>query len=214
MEIITLINTVYNKNQYERVINTSFSQLVQPQITSSLPTITVAEFFQNYQELFFSIPKFGDTNSHEYLIKTSTEYIGSALINADIQALIEEINNLQQTNLELNQQLIDTNKEISNTMNESYGSYVKNLDKSKEQEDALLQNYNVLEQEKQEIDKLVRQFQTLNSAQENGEVNVTMYYYHYIILLLIVILLCFLFIKFTVSSEQFGGGNNYNIYKI
>jgi NADH:ubiquinone oxidoreductase subunit 3 (subunit A) len=113
----------------------------------------------------------------------------------------------------LNQQLIDINKEISNTMNESYGSYVKNLDKSKEQEDALLQNYNVLEQEKQEIDKLVRQFQTLNSAQENGEVNVTMYYYHYIILLLIVILLCFLFVKFTVSSEQVGGGNNHSIYK-
>jgi hypothetical protein len=99
-------------------------------------------------------------------------------------------------------------------MNESYGSYVKNLDKSKEQEDALLQNYNVLEQEKQEIDRLVRQFQTLNSAQENGEVNVTMYYYHYIILLLIVILLCFLFVKFTVSSEQVGGGNNHSIYKI
>ena len=114
----------------------------------------------------------------------------------------------------LNQQLIDTNKEISNTINESYGSYIKNLDKSKEQEDTLLQNYTILEQEKQEIDKLVRQFQTLNSAQENGEVNVTMYYYYYIILLLIVILLCFLFIKITLNTQQVGGGNNLSIYKI
>ena len=106
MENITPNKLVYDKSQYERVINTSFSQLVQPQITSSLPTITVAEFFQNYQELFFSIPKFGDTNSHEYLIKTSTDYIGSnQSIDTTTQALIEEITQLRQENLSLQQQL-------------------------------------------------------------------------------------------------------------
>jgi lipopolysaccharide export LptBFGC system permease protein LptF len=114
----------------------------------------------------------------------------------------------------LNQQLLDINKEMSNTMNETYGSYVKNLDKSKEQEDALLQNYTVLEEEKQEIDQLVTQFQTLNSAQENGEINATMHYYNYIILLFIVILLVFLLIKFTAGSEQTGGGNKRNVYII
>jgi hypothetical protein len=106
MENITPNKIVYDKNQYERVINTSFTQLVQPQITSSLPTITVAEFFQNYQELFFSIPKFGDTNSHEYLVKTSGEYIGSTNVNDDlIQALLEETNQLRQENLDLQQQI-------------------------------------------------------------------------------------------------------------
>jgi hypothetical protein len=106
MENITPNKLVYDKSQYERVINTSFTQLVQPQITSSLPTITVAEFFQNYQELFFSIPKFGDTNSHEYLIKTSGEYIGSTNVNDDlIQALLEETNQLRQENLDLQQQI-------------------------------------------------------------------------------------------------------------
>jgi hypothetical protein len=53
MENITPNKTIYDKSQYERVIDTSFTQLVQPQPTSSLPTITVAEFFQNYQTLFF-----------------------------------------------------------------------------------------------------------------------------------------------------------------
>ena len=106
MENITPNKLVYDKSQYERVINTSFSQLVQPQITSSLPTITVAEFFQNYQELFFSIPKFGDTNSHEYLVKTSGEYIGSTNTNDNlIQALIDETNQLRQENFDLQQQL-------------------------------------------------------------------------------------------------------------
>lgn len=109
MEIITLTNTVYNKNQYERVIDTSFTQLVQPQVTASViaPTISVAEFFQNYQQLFFQIPKFGESNSHDYLIKTSQEYIGSSEANDDtVQALISEITQLRQDNLDLQQQII------------------------------------------------------------------------------------------------------------
>ena len=106
MEQITPNKLVYDKIQYERVINTSFTQLVQPQITSSVPTVTVAEFFQNYQDLFFSIPKLGATNSHEYLVKTSGEYIGSTNVNDDlIQALLEETNQLRQENLDLQQQI-------------------------------------------------------------------------------------------------------------
>lgn len=109
MEILNLTNTAYSKNQYERVIDTSFTQLVQPQVTASVvaPAISVAEFFQNYQQIFFQIPKLGEANSHEYLIKTSQEYIGSSGVNDDtIQALINEITQLRQENLDLQQQII------------------------------------------------------------------------------------------------------------
>ena len=109
MEILTLTNTVYNKNQYQRVIDTSFTQLVEPVSLEPIvaPTISIAEFFQNYQQIFFQIPKFGETNSHEYLIKTSQEYIGSTNnIDSDtIQALIDEITQLREENLNLQQQL-------------------------------------------------------------------------------------------------------------
>ena len=107
MAEINLSKKVYAKNQYEKVINTQFSQLATPAVTSSITTISVDEFFQNYNEIFFEIPKFGLTNSHEYLIKTSQEYVGSDQLNNDIQALIDEINQLQQENLELNQQIVD-----------------------------------------------------------------------------------------------------------
>lgn len=110
MEKINLSKKVYAKNQYEKVIDTNFSQLATsptPSTTFTPVSISVDEFFQNYNQIFFNIPKLGTTNSHEYLIKTSTEYIDNASINNDIQALIEEINNLQQQNLDLNQQLID-----------------------------------------------------------------------------------------------------------
>jgi hypothetical protein len=107
MENITLSKVIYDKSQYQKVIDTSFTQLVQPQVTSSITQISVQQFFQYYQELFFIIPKFGDINSHEYLIKTSSEYIGSTNINDDlIQALIDETNQLRQENIDLQQQLL------------------------------------------------------------------------------------------------------------
>ena len=104
-----LNKTQYPRSIYENVIDTSFTQLVQPAVTSSAvpPTISIAEFFTNYQTLFFEIPKFGSINSHEYLIKTSQEYAGDFSNDDTIQALIEEINNLQQNNLELNQRLVE-----------------------------------------------------------------------------------------------------------
>ena len=114
----------------------------------------------------------------------------------------------------INQQLMDINQEISSTMNETYGSYQDNLNKSQDQNQAIQQNSTVLTQEREEIKKMVRQFQTLDSAQENGDLKVTMYYYNYIILLIIVVLLVLLFIKFSISSEQIGGGKHCDISKM
>jgi hypothetical protein len=107
---VKLTKQVYDKNQYQKVIDTSFTQLVQP-ITqdtgSALPSIN--QFFDFYNQLFFDIPKFGETNSHEYLIKTSTEYIGaSAIVNDELQALIDEVTELRQENLDLQQQLLSS----------------------------------------------------------------------------------------------------------
>jgi len=109
-EQIVLTKQVYDKNQYQKVIDTSFTQLVQPitaDTASALPTVN--QFFDYYNQLFFDIPKFGETNSHEYLIKTSTEYIGaSAIVNDELQALIDEITELRQENLDLQQQLLSS----------------------------------------------------------------------------------------------------------
>jgi len=113
---VTLQKQVYDKNQYQKVIDTSFTQLVQPVTTptgSALPTVD--QFFTYYNQLFFDIPKLGETNSHEYLIKTSTEYIGaSAVVNDELQALVDEITELRQENLDLQQQLLTIVQNTSN----------------------------------------------------------------------------------------------------
>ena len=108
---VTLQKQVYDKNQYQKVIDTSFTQLVPP-VTASITASalpSVSEFFTYYNQLFFDIPKFGEINSHEYLIKTSTEYIGaSSVVNDELQALIDEITELRQENLDLQQQLLSS----------------------------------------------------------------------------------------------------------
>jgi len=107
MDKINLNKKQYNKNQYEKVIDTKFNQLIDTTVTTEQPIISVQKFFEEYQQLFFDISKTGEFQSHEYLIKQSSEYIGFTPVDDTIQALIEEINDLQQQNLELNQQIID-----------------------------------------------------------------------------------------------------------
>jgi hypothetical protein len=107
-EAVNLNKQVFEKRQYDRTINTSFTQLGSSTLTdtgSILPSVD--QFFDYYNQLFFDIPKFGVINSHEYLIKTSQDYIGvSNVVNDEITALIEEITQLRQENLELTQQFI------------------------------------------------------------------------------------------------------------
>tara|TARA_R110001592_G_scaffold344781_1_gene636311 strand:- start:965 stop:1306 length:342 start_codon:yes stop_codon:yes gene_type:complete len=104
---VNLNSTVFAKQQYEQVIDTSFSQLVPP--SSSIPIEelpTVDDFFNDYDGLFFQIPKTGE-NSHETLIVSSTDYIGFQPLNDEIQALTEEITSLRKQLLEARQQLAD-----------------------------------------------------------------------------------------------------------
>jgi len=106
-EKIILNKTGYNSTQFSRVINTTFSQTVTPTPpTASNPIATVDDFFNAYDTLFFGIPKTGETNSHEYLIKQSSEYINFQFIDNTAQALLDEITALREENLVLQQQII------------------------------------------------------------------------------------------------------------
>lgn len=102
-----LIKQVFNKTAFDNTVDTSFSELTNTTSTptgSILPSVT--EFFNYYQALFYQIPKFGDTNSHQYLIITSQEYIGSEVGgNEVVDALIAEITALREENLLLQQEL-------------------------------------------------------------------------------------------------------------
>ena len=100
-----LNRTVFKKEAYESAIDISLSQVPSP--TPPLEdTISVAEFFDLYDAIFYDIPTTGDTDSHAYLVAKSGDYINADQINDDVQALLDEITVLRQDLLAANQQIL------------------------------------------------------------------------------------------------------------
>ena len=96
-ENIQLNKNVFNKPLYQKTINTSFTQLGVKSIQEQLDEQpTVQEFFDMYNQLFYEIPEEGETNSHEFLVKTSGEYIGFDQESEEIEALRKEITGLRE----------------------------------------------------------------------------------------------------------------------
>lgn len=108
-EKVDLIKEVLGAGTYSKVVDTQFTQLISP-TQVAVEDVSVEKFFELYEQLFFQIPVTGEFNSHEYLVKRSSEYIGGDIISDNEQALLEEINNLRQQLLEANQSLIDISK--------------------------------------------------------------------------------------------------------
>ena len=119
-EEINLNKEVFNKRAYLKTIDTSFKELgvktVQEQIDSQP---TVQEFFDLYNTLFYNINEFGPTNSHEFLIKTSQEYIGFEEDNEIIELLQAEIATLRTELLNAQKQLADFASSIKSSIPEA-----------------------------------------------------------------------------------------------
>lgn len=100
-EKVDLNKKVFDKNSYTKTIDTKFRELGVTSIVKDLSdTISIDDFFQNYNDIFYQIPKNGNTNSHEFLVKTSGEYINFEIINEQILALQQEISNLREEGLQ------------------------------------------------------------------------------------------------------------------
>jgi hypothetical protein len=110
MANLPIVKQVFAKKAFSDTINTTFTELNTPITPPVLPPLpSISEFFEYYQSLFYIIPKFGDTESHQYLALTSQEYIGSENVgNEVIDALLAELTELRQENVELNERFTQT----------------------------------------------------------------------------------------------------------
>ena len=101
-EQIKVQKTIYSLSDFNNVVNTSFTQLVKPtKDTKIQPDMTVPEFFNEYDILFYDIPPSGSDESHLALATRSLDYIGLSL--EDLQL---EIDNLREENINLKNQLL------------------------------------------------------------------------------------------------------------
>jgi hypothetical protein len=106
MSQIPIEKNVFDKNTFEKVIDTQFSQLLSSDVSAETPSFTIDDFFQLYEDLFYQIPKEGDSNSHRYILNKEADYLGVVVNQDDIQALLDEITSLRQ-------QLLDTQQIVS-----------------------------------------------------------------------------------------------------
>ena len=131
MQTLNLNKNIINKRVYSNVIDTSFSQLLPPPPPLE-DTITVNEFFEFYSQIFYDIPEKGDVNSHEYLIKRSSEYVGLAEIQSsdDFQVLLDEITTLRQNLLTTEQEVNELTTKLAQAETELRSLESQTLGKS------------------------------------------------------------------------------------
>jgi len=107
-EQVDIQKTIYGLDSFNNTIDTNFKQLAKSisinQNTSDQKSDLI-QFFDDYNSLFYDIPKDGVNDSHQGIAYKSMEYLGISL-----QDLQDEIALLRQENTELKNQILQTSQ--------------------------------------------------------------------------------------------------------
>lgn len=106
---VEIKKTVFDNTKFTRVVDKNFSTFVLPPVDT---TDDVATFFQLYEDLYYVIDILGETNSHEYIVKKSSELLNFDTVTQDIQPLLDEIAQLRTELLDANQQVLDLQTKV------------------------------------------------------------------------------------------------------
>jgi hypothetical protein len=106
MANIRVKKTVLSKEEFEKVVDTSFKTFITEDNTAE--TDTVEELFRLYNKLYYDIPIDEETNSHKFLIKESSKLVEFEKDLSDIQPLLDEITYLREQLLLVNQAAIES----------------------------------------------------------------------------------------------------------
>ena len=99
---IVFNKTIYSKIEFENKIDTNFTEL-----TIDQPSVSIEEFFNFYNEVFFDIPKEGE-NSHATIIQTSTDYF------EDYRSPLQDIIDSKDLEIEeLNRRALDAEQRLT-----------------------------------------------------------------------------------------------------
>ena len=109
---VRIKKSVYNKEEFKRVVDTEFKTFTQPVTIDT--DLTVAELFEQYRKLYYEIPLQGN-DSHTTLIEESSKLVEFEKDTENIQPLLDEISSLREQNQELNQQLFEIESQQTNT---------------------------------------------------------------------------------------------------
>ena len=80
---IRIQKTVLNKDQFDKAVDTSFKTFVT--VPDETDGITIPEFFNLYEKLYYDIPVEGEVNSHEFLVIESGKLVNLEQDTTEIQ---------------------------------------------------------------------------------------------------------------------------------
>lgn len=116
----------------------------------------------------------------------------------------------------LNQKLIDINTQISLLINNTSQNYINDIVKRQKQQKILENNNKNLFIERDKINNLINQYQTIDSRLNDSELRLTEYYMRYIILLFIVLIIIILLLRYLIpnlfDNNLNGGSINYKSF--
>ena len=107
---IRINKSSFNSKEFKKVVDTEFKTFVKP--VPEVDTDTVEELFRLYEKLFYIIPVEGEDNSHQYLLKKSSEVANLENLSEDIEPFLEEIAQLRQQLLEANETIFNLENNI------------------------------------------------------------------------------------------------------
>ena len=113
MAEINIQKTIFNRTEFERVVDRDFKTFVPP--VELVDTDTVAELFRLYNKLFLEIPLRNSNSSHEYLIRRSSELVDLDETDDQLQPLLDEIANLRAQLVEANEDVLRLELEKANS---------------------------------------------------------------------------------------------------
>lgn len=114
----------------------------------------------------------------------------------------------------INQELIILNTKIASLINNLSKDYQQDILKRQQQKKILENNNYNLVIERNQIDNIINEYQTIDSRYNDSELKLTEYYSRYIILLFIATIIIIILIRYlidnTSNSNLNGGGNKIN----
>lgn len=116
----------------------------------------------------------------------------------------------------LNEQLILLNQKMIILINNTTQNYNQDVLKRQKQQQVLKNNYNNLYTERDQINSMIYQYETIDSRLNDSELKLTEYYSRYIILLFIVLIIFVIGLSYipNIFDNNLNGGGKNSINKI
>lgn len=159
--------------------------------------------------------------SNQCLLRTGDSPIISSSENS--YAIIPKSKKLLLTMENINEKLINVNQNITRVMNKANPLYNSQVEQRFEQQQNLIQNYWKLNEEREKILSLLKEYETLDNTSINDKIKITQNYYTYIFLLILAVASIFILYKLSylgsstaimTPTVQYGGDLGINAYFI